>query len=172
MLLANKQFDMIHKFKTFCLVALLLIVTNIATVPVHAQQPANIIAEADSNNDKGASEILSFENDSQRKIYADLILELRCPKCQNQNIADSNAEIAVDLRNKVYEMAIANKGKGEIKEFMLARYGEFVLYKPQFSGKTLLLWLGPVFLLFGVIIFVVRIIIRNAAALNTQESSD
>ena len=76
------------------------------------------------------------------------------------------------MRNKVYEMALANKGKSEIKEFMLARYGEFVLYKPQFSGKNLLLWLGPIFLLLGVVFFVVRIIIRNAAALDTQESSD
>lgn len=170
--LANKQFNVIHTVKASWLITLLLIVASIFTMPVHAQQQVNIAAEAHANNNKGASEILSFESDSQRKVYDDLIFELRCPKCQNQNIADSNAEIAVDLRNKVYEMALDNKGKSEIKEFMLARYGEFVLYKPQFSGKTLLLWLGPLFLLLGVSIFVIRIIIRNAAALDTQESSD
>lgn len=122
--------------------------------------------------ESGPSEILSFENESQRKVYDDLILELRCPKCQNQNIADSNADIAIDLRNKVYEMALDNKGKREIKQFMLARYGEFVLYKPQFSGKTLLLWLGPIFILLCVVFFVARLIIRNAAHLDTEETTD
>jgi len=172
--LANKQFNLISNLSLSKLIILCLLAISIFVMPAQAQQQASTATELHSNDNtktSGASEILSFENDSQRKIYDDLILELRCPKCQNQNIADSNAEIAVDLRNKVYEMAIANKDKGEIKEFMLARYGEFVLYKPQFSGKNLLLWLGPIFLLLGVSIFVVRIIIRNAAALD-QESSD
>ena len=163
--LANKQSSFMSKLSLVKFIVLSLLAINMVTIPAQAQQQTN-------TNNEGASEILSFENASQRKIYADLILELRCPKCQNQNIADSNADIAVDLRNKVYEMALANKGKSEIKEFMLARYGEFVLYKPQFSGKNLLLWLGPIFLLLGVVFFVVRIIIRNAAALDTQESSD
>lgn len=163
--LANKQSSFMSKLSLVKFIVLSLLAINMVAIPAQAQQQTN-------TNNEGASEILSFENASQRKIYADLILELRCPKCQNQNIADSNADIAVDLRNKVYEMALANKGKSEIKEFMLARYGEFVLYKPQFSGKNLLLWLGPIFLLLGVVFFVVRIIIRNAAALDTQESSD
>lgn len=167
--LANKQFNVIQHFHPSWILAVLLVVACVFAIPAQAQ---NTDINASSTTNTGATEILSFDNDSQRNIYDDLILELRCPKCQNQNIADSNAEIAVDLRNKVYEMVLANKGKGEIKEFMLARYGEFVLYKPQFSGKTLLLWLGPLFLLLGVVIFVIRIIIRNAAALDTQESSD
>ena len=167
--LANKQSSFMSKLSLAKFIVLSLLAINMVAIPAQAQQQTNTNT---NTNTEGASEILSFENASQRKIYADLILELRCPKCQNQNIADSNADIAVDLRNKVYEMALANKGKSEIKEFMLARYGEFVLYKPQFSGKNLLLWLGPIFLLLGVVFFVVRIIIRNAAALDTQESSD
>jgi len=119
-----------------------------------------------------AKEILSFKNDQQRDIYQQLIIELRCPKCQNQNIADSNADIAQDMRKKVYEMALQNKDKAEIKQFMLDRFGEFVLYKPQFSGKNLLLWLGPILLLLFVIFLVIRIILRNAVHLAEEEKAD
>jgi len=125
---------------------------------------ATVVQEDNVN----ASEILSFENNQQRKIYESLILELRCPKCQNQNIADSNAEIAQDLRKKVYEMTLDNKTKSEIKDFMLARFGEFVLYKPQFTGKTILLWLLPIIVLLIVIGLMVKLIARNAKYLDSD----
>lgn len=152
-----------------CLTLICLMAAFLMTLSIANTQAQTVNTPAAQG---GASEILSFDNDAQRKIYDDLILELRCPKCQNQNIADSNADIAVDLRKKVYEMALANKDKHEIKQFMLARYGEFVLYKPQFSGKTLLLWLGPLFLLLCVVFFVARLIMRNAAHLDNQETID
>ena len=119
-----------------------------------------------------SGEILTFENSQQREIYEELIIELRCPKCQNQNIADSNADLATDLREKVYVMAKDNKSKTEIKQFMLQRFGEFVLYEPQFSPKTWLLWLGPILLLFIAVFVCIRIIMRNASQLSLEDNSE
>lgn len=89
----------------------------------------------------------SFENEQQRETYQQLIKELRCPKCQNQNIADSNAPLAEDMRDKSYEMLKAGKSKQEIIEFMVDRYGNFVHYKPPFTAATAVLWFGPVVIL-------------------------
>lgn len=72
---------------------------------------------------------------------------LRCLVCQNQTIADSNAELAIDLKNEIREMMIAGKSNQEIIDFMVARYGDFVLYKPQVKSSTWLLWFGPGFLM-------------------------
>jgi cytochrome c-type biogenesis protein CcmH len=75
--------------------------------------------------------------------------ELRCLVCQNQTIADSNAELAVDLRNEIREKIQAGKSDAEIKDFMVARYGDFVLYRPPVKNTTLVLWVGPFLLLAG-----------------------
>jgi len=113
-----------------------------------------------------------FETTEQETLYKDLIFELRCPKCQNQNIADSNAELATDLRDKVYDMVSQGKDKNEITTFMLDRFGEFVLYKPQFSPKTWFLWLGP-FLILMIVLFVCwRLIRKNAQALDENDNAE
>lgn len=75
--------------------------------------------------------------------------QLRCLVCQNQSIADSNAELAVDLRRQIREMIAQGRSDGEIVDFMVQRYGEFVLYQPPFKTATLLLWFGPVLLFAG-----------------------
>lgn len=106
-----------------------------------------------------AIDIYQFENEKQQRRFQTLIAELRCPKCQNQNLADSNSAIANDLRAKVYQMLKINKSDAVIIDYMLERYGEFVLYKPRLSGQTFLLWYGPLLLLLiGIItiIFIVR----------------
>jgi cytochrome c-type biogenesis protein CcmH len=72
--------------------------------------------------------------------------ELRCLVCQNQSIAESNAELAVDLRRQIREQIAAGRSDAEIVDFMVARYGDFVLYRPPFKATTLLLWLGPALL--------------------------
>ncbi|NMG75717.1 cytochrome c-type biogenesis protein [Aromatoleum diolicum] len=74
---------------------------------------------------------------------------LRCLVCQNQSIAESNAPLAVDLRNQVREQFVAGKDEDAVVEYLVARYGDFVLYLPPFKGTTLVLWLGPVLLLIG-----------------------
>jgi len=80
--------------------------------------------------------------------YRALIAELRCLVCQNQSIAESNAPLAGDLREQVRAQIAAGRSDEEIIEFVTARYGDFVRYRPAFKGKTLLLWLGP----FGVLL--------------------
>ena len=73
--------------------------------------------------------------------------QLRCLVCQNQSIAESNAELALDLRRQINEQIAAGRTDGEIVDFMVERYGDFVLYRPPFKAATLLLWLGPALLL-------------------------
>lgn len=88
-----------------------------------------------------------FETESQRERYLTLIDELRCPKCQNQNLAGSNSQIATDLRRELHRLLLEGKTDREIKDFMVARYGDFVLYKPPLQSSTVVLWLLPLVLL-------------------------
>lgn len=78
-----------------------------------------------------------------------LSAELRCLVCQNQTIADSNAELALDLRGQIREQLQAGRSEDQIRQFMTERYGDFVLYKPPFKAETALLWIGPPALLLG-----------------------
>ena len=94
-----------------------------------------------------AIDALEFENPSQQKRYQAIIAELRCLVCQNQNLADSDAELAQDLRTKTYDMILNGNSDAEIYEFMQSRYGDFVLYRPPLNSKTWLLWFGPFVLL-------------------------
>jgi cytochrome c-type biogenesis protein CcmH len=88
--------------------------------------------------------------------------ELRCLVCQNQTIADSNAELAVDLRNQVRKQLSEGKSDREILDYMVQRYGEFVLYRPPLSYKTILLWAGPfVLLLIAMFILIQQIRLRH-----------
>jgi len=90
---------------------------------------------------------LSFADTAEEKRFHALVSELRCVMCQNQSLADSNAQIAVDLRREVLELMRKGKTDAEIKDFLVARYGEFVLYRPQVESKTWLLWFGPALVL-------------------------
>lgn len=78
-----------------------------------------------------AIDTYEFASEAERQRYRTLVEELRCPKCQNQNIADSNAPIAMDLRDEVYQMVEAGKTDAQIIDFLVARYGDFVLYNPR-----------------------------------------
>lgn len=93
---------------------------------------------------QAATEIYNFNNPAYELRYQALTEELRCLVCQNQNIADSHAELAQDLRRKVYEMITAGKTDEQIVEYMTDRYGDFVLYRPPFNPKTMILWLAPI----------------------------
>jgi len=101
-----------------------------------------------------ARDVYGFDTQAQEQRFQTLISELRCPKCQNQNIADSDAPIAMDLRNEIFRMLEEGKSNEEIIDFLVSRYGDFVLYKPPLTSRTLLLWYGPAGLLligFGVL---------------------
>lgn len=105
-----------------------------------------------------AVDVYQLPNPEQQQAYETLTQELRCLVCQNQNIADSNAELAGDLRRQVFEMLQQGKSKDEIVTFMTDRYGDFVMYNPPLKTKTALLWLGPVaFLLMGLVTVVLVI---------------
>jgi cytochrome c-type biogenesis protein CcmH len=98
------------------------------------------------------------------KRAVDLAAQLRCLVCQNQTIAESNAELAVDLRRQVNEQIKAGKSDREIVDFMVARYGDFVLYKPPFNVTTVLLWLGPALLaIIAIVVFARTVRARNRA---------
>lgn len=89
-------------------------------------------------------EVYEFDTTAQEQQFKELGNTLRCPKCQNNTIADSNAALAVDLRQKVYEMTAEGKSKQEIIDYMIARYGNFVTYNPPLTPATSILWLGPI----------------------------
>lgn len=103
-----------------------------------------------------AIESYEFQNEQQRERYQQLSEELRCPKCQNQNLADSDSQIAVDLRRELHQQLLDGKSDEAIVDFMRERYGDFVLYKPRVQRNTLLLWLGPVALVLGVAVLLWR----------------
>jgi len=117
-----------------------------------------------------AVEIKEFTNSKQEQRYKTLVNELRCLVCQNQNLADSNAELAQDLRKKVYEMIAAGETDKAIKTFMVTRYGDFVLYRPPFKTTTLVLWLGPVIIFIMSLVFLIRFI-QQRNTINVAELS-
>ena len=100
--------------------------------------------------------------------YEALIAEVRCMQCQNQSIKDSNAFLAADLRREIRELLVAGKTDAEIEEFLVARYGEFVLYRPRMAGHTLILWVAPLALI-AVGALVVTRIVRGRAGLPMED---
>lgn len=99
-----------------------------------------------------AIETHQFDSAQQEADYRSLIQELRCPQCQNNNIADSNATIATDMRHKTLELLKQGKSKDEVIAYMVERYGNFVTYDPPLTPATVLLWLMPLLLVgFGAV---------------------
>ncbi|GKW01643.1 cytochrome c-type biogenesis protein CcmH [Pectobacterium odoriferum] len=90
-----------------------------------------------------SSEVLRFDNDTQEQQFRELTMQLRCPKCQNNSIADSNSMIASDMRQKVYELMQQGQTKEQVVDYMVDRYGYFVTYEPPITPFTILLWLLP-----------------------------
>ena len=106
-----------------------------------------------------AEVLTTFDTPEQSALYQRLLKEYRCLKCQNQNLSDSNAGLAGDLRREIRDQIQAGKEKKDIDEYLVARYGEFVLYRPRFSAKTAVLWIAPfVFLVVAItsLVFLTR----------------
>jgi len=114
----------------------------------------------------------AFEDAELQARYEKIISEVRCLKCQNQTIKDSNAFLAGDLRREIRRLLTEGKTDAEVYDFLVLRYGEFALYRPKMSGKTLILWLAPAILLLIGGIVIVRVM-RERMSLpleNDQES--
>jgi len=118
-------------------------------------------------------EAFKFNSKAEEQHFKDLIEELRCLVCQNQSLVDSDAELAHDLRAEVYDMIQAGKNDEEIVEFLVARYGDFVLYNPPVKPSTYLLWFGPFVLLLIAGLLLLRSIRRQqkepAAEISAEE---
>ncbi|MEX1032527.1 MAG: cytochrome c-type biogenesis protein [Cellvibrionaceae bacterium] len=95
-----------------------------------------------------ATDVYEFDSEAQRERFQQFTYQLRCPKCQSQNLAGSDSLIARDLKRELHHLIVEGKSDDEIIDFMVSRYGEFVLYKPRFQASTYLLWLGPAALIF------------------------
>lgn len=96
--------------------------------------------------------LIEFQSPQQQALFKELTQELRCPKCQNQNIADSNAVVAVDMRNKTLELVQQGQDKEQVLDYMKSRYGDFVHYQPPLNKFTLILWLLPALMAFGLVL--------------------
>jgi cytochrome c-type biogenesis protein CcmH len=123
---------------------------------------------------QAAVDLTDFDGDTVlEERYHKLVTELRCLVCQNQTIADSNADLAKDLRREVRDMLVGGKTDEQIKEFMLARYGDFVLYRPPVKTTTVPLWIGPfVLLAIGLVVVAVMVRRRSRQAQPEMRSED
>lgn len=116
-----------------------------------------------------ADEVVNFDNPAHKQMYQTLLKAYRCLKCQNQNLWDSNASLAGDLRREIRGQIVAGKSKEDIDSYLVARYGEFVLYRPRFTTKTAVLWIGPfVLLLIGLSSLVIMVRSRSRASLEND----
>jgi cytochrome c-type biogenesis protein CcmH len=126
-----------------------------------------------------AVDTFEFADQNQQQRYKQFIDEMRCPKCDNQSLSGSNSPIAEDLRQQLYTMVQNNKSDEEIVTYMVDRYGDFILYKPRLTTKTVFLWGAPIlFLLIGLVILVVMlrnrrsVVVNQALSVNEREALD
>lgn len=122
-----------------------------------------------------AIDTFTFSEQGNRELFQELAEELRCPKCQNQNLSDSNSPIAADMRREIYRMVEEGQSGEQVTDFMVARYGDFVRYRPKNDESTWLLWYGPIGLISLGLIVVVFIASRRKTtvvdvAVTTQDT--
>ncbi|KML67981.1 cytochrome c-type biogenesis protein [Pectobacterium peruviense] len=119
-----------------------------------------------------SSEVLRFDNDTQEQQFRELTMQLRCPKCQNNSIADSNSMIASDMRQKVYELMQQGQTKEQVVDYMVDRYGYFVTYEPPITPFTILLWLLPALFLTAGAAMIIRRARRIKSAKEPMSEQD
>ena len=117
-------------------------------------------------------ETFKFESAENEKIFHKLSEELRCLVCQNQNIAESNSDLAKDLRLEIYNMLSQGKTEDQIVDFMVQRYGDYVLYRPPFKPMTWLLWFGPAIIFIAGTIFAIRLMKTQSSAVTESGLSE
>jgi len=119
-----------------------------------------------------AEEIVSFDTEEQSQLYHSLLSEYRCLKCQNQNLSNSKASLAGDLRREIRDKILQGGNKQEIDTYLIARYGDFVLYRPPFSAKTAVLWIAPFALLLIAVASIVVMIRRQRDGVDSSQYSN
>lgn len=113
-------------------------------------------------------DVYEFDNAQQEEDFSVLVQELRCPKCQNQNIADSNAGLAKDIKDRAYKLLRDGKSKDYITDYMVDRYGDFITYRPPVTKNTWVLWFGPLILL---VVVVLVLVLRKSTDPKPQDSA-
>lgn len=125
-----------------------------------------------------AVDVYEFSSEDRRERYQKFIEELRCPKCKNQNLAGTNSQIAIDLRRELHRMVEEGMTDDQIIEFMVSRYGDYVLYRPRLQGSTIALWLGPILvvgiggLTVGLIVWRRRSFVQTRGELSESERAE
>ena len=122
-----------------------------------------------TNNAYANNNPITFNNKNLEQRYYSLIEEIRCLVCQNQSLADSDAPLAQDLRNEIYKMIHSKKSNNQITNYLVERYGDFVLYRPPLKKNTWFLWFGP-FLFLAIAFYIVFFVIRNQSRNETENS--
>lgn len=117
-----------------------------------------------------AIDAYEFDSKEQERRFRQLIAELRCPKCQNQNISGSDAPLAADLRQKVHSMILDRQSDEQIIDYMVQRYGDFITYRPPLRPLTWILWFGPAIIIIGIGLILAGWIIRRASAQQSQRT--
>ena len=153
-----------HRLASDGMRAGLLAVLLVAATPLLAFAPPASAQASDPSP-------LRFRDAAEEARFRALVSQLRCVMCQNQSLADSNAQIAHDLRREVLDLMREGRDDDAIKRFLVARYGEFVLYRPRVESKTWLLWFGPALLLLAGGVVVARIV-RHHAGDGSVEADD
>lgn len=115
---------------------------------------------------------LKFDDPQQQQRFSNLLDEFRCLKCQNQNLADSPADLAQDLRRKIHDMILEGRTDQEVSDFLVSRYGDFVLYRPPMKGSTWLLWFAPFILLLAGVVFVFAFARNRSRHMQTELSEE
>ncbi len=116
------------------------------------------------------TDIIAFKSPEQEQLYRELTAELRCPKCQNQNIADSNAVVAVDMRHKTLQLVEQGMDKSQVIDYMKTRYGDFVHYQPPFRFSTMWLWLLPMMLILMLAVLMLKKQRQQPTVENTDDA--
>lgn len=119
---------------------------------------------------QAAVDVYDFETAEQERRFRELSNEFRCPMCQNANLSSSPGGVAADLRREIYRMIMEGQTDQQIEEFMLARYGDFILYRPRLTVQTVLLWFGPLLFL-GIGIWVAISIMRRSGRESPESTS-
>ncbi len=141
---------------------------NKTFIPCLLVAAAIVLATLPGPADAGAIELREFSSEVEERRFRSLTEELRCTVCQNESLAESDAPLARDLRRQIHHQLQAGRSDSEIRDYMVERYGDFVLYRPPFAAHTMILWFGPVILLLAGLVAVVFAIRRRRKILENS----